>query len=182
MCHYVTAVLPRTADLLSLVEIAGRHSRNLEPLRNPSIEDRLKPGERHYLTTHGHCDCGTPLGTLDRDEAIRDRRRKATDARERRLRREGWSEAKIDRWRKEKEQHPSKSMQQGSVDDWLALLREMLGSGATPFIGLLLHWYDGPLDGRIEVRGREVVRLADLDEDALGRMKEDILYEFRARD
>ena len=54
MCHYVTALLPGSADHGSMAAIADRHGRNLEPVRNPSIEDHLKPGERYFLTTRGH--------------------------------------------------------------------------------------------------------------------------------
>jgi len=40
-----------------------RHGRAAMPLDNPSIREVLRDGERQYLTTRGHCDCGTILAT-----------------------------------------------------------------------------------------------------------------------
>ncbi|MEN9935383.1 MAG: hypothetical protein RLZZ387_1962 [Chloroflexota bacterium] len=58
--------------------------------------------------------------------------------------------------------------------DWEDLLKDMLGH--TSFVGLLLHWYSGSIDGRIELQGRQPVKVSA---ESLGRMQEDVLYEFR---
>lgn len=64
MCHYITASLPGSADHAALDALARGYGRQFKPLSNPDIEAQLQPGERYFITTLGHCDCGTPLGAL----------------------------------------------------------------------------------------------------------------------
>ena len=52
----------------------------------------------------------------------------------------------------------------------------MLNSRQTPFVVLLLHRYSGPIEERIELQGREDVKVST---ETLGRMREDVLYEFQ---
>ena len=179
MCHFITAVLPGSSDHTLLASVAEKHGRNLKPQRNPSIEEQLNAGERYFLTTRGHCDCGTDLGVLRRQEKSLERRETQAKGQEEKLRREGWSEAKIARWSEQKAQHLAKPLTAPAATDWDELLKEMLKSGRTPFVALLLHWYDGPLEGRIQLKGREAVKADDLTPEILGRMKEDVLYEFQ---
>lgn len=176
MCHFITAVLPGCANQSALAEIAARHGRALEPQRNPSVEEQLNPGEHYFLTTQGHCDCGTTLGALARSESTHERRRSAAENDESKLRRKGWSDAKIKRWKEQKAEHLAKPKQTPEATDWEAFLKEMLNSRQTPFICLLLHWYTGPIEGRIELQGREVVNVSA---ESLGRMREDVLYQFQ---
>lgn len=176
MCHFITAVLPGSANHAALAEIAARHGRALKPQRNPSVEEHLKSGEHYFLTTQGHCDCGTALGALGRAESKLERRKSAADNEESKLRRKGWSEAKIKRWKEQKSEHLAKPKSTPEATDWEDFLKELLSSRQTPFVGLLLHWYSGPIEGRIELQGREA---ANLSAEILGRMQEDVLYEFR---
>lgn len=183
MCHFVTAVLPREAPVSELDAIARRHHRRLQPQANPSIEAELRPGERYFLTTSGHCDCGTPLGAL-----ARGRMKKPLDCEgeAKRLRALGWGETKISRWLAQKAQAAERNAfvrhAEGTLamDEWLQFLTDVLGSKLTPYIGILLHWYDGPLTGRLQLQGREVVGLSDVTVDTLARLKEDVIYEFRS--
>ena len=179
MCHYITAVLPGSADLTSLAAVADRYGRNLTPLKNPGIEEQLKGGERYFLTTRGHCDCGTALGALGRQEKQFNRRNNSVETEEDKLRRKGWSESKISRWKEQKSQHLANPPKSADPTDWEHLLTEMLKSGKTPFVGILLHFYNGSIEGRIELQGREVIKIKNLSPEALGRLEEDVLYEFR---
>ncbi len=176
MCHFITAVLPRSANHSALAEIAARHGRALKPQRNPSVEEHLKPGEHYFLTTKCHCDCGTTLGALRRAESKFERRKSAAEKEESKLRRKGWSEAKIKRWKEQKAEHLAKLKSTQDATDWEDLLRDMLNSRQTPFVGLLLHWYSSSIEERIELQGREDVKVSA---ETLGRMREDVLYEFQ---
>jgi hypothetical protein len=69
MCYYITAVLPLSANQVALAAIAHKYGRRLQPLTNPSIEAQLQAGEKYFVTTVGHCDCGTALGALAREYA-----------------------------------------------------------------------------------------------------------------
>ena len=176
LCHFITAVLPRSANHAALAEIAAKYRRALDPQSKASIEGQLQPGELYFLTTQGHCDCGTALGALRRSDTELERRNRND---EQKLRRKGWSEVKITRWKEHKAEHPSKPQTVFDATDWEKLLKEMLSSRHTAFVGLLLHWYEGPIDGRIQLKGRERIKMADLTADVLGRMREDVLYEFQ---
>ena len=145
------------------------------------MELQLKPGERYFVTTAGHCDCGTPLGAFnarhDRDDRI---------SKERKLRLKGWSEAKIARALDQHDAHEAKEHEsrlatlESGLAEWLNLVLAWLDSGATPYIGLLLHYYDGPIDAGFTLQGREVKARVAVDTSTLGHIKEDALYEFRA--
>ncbi|KRC35054.1 MULTISPECIES: hypothetical protein [unclassified Lysobacter] len=182
MCRFITATLPIAADIAALDAIARRHGRQLQPMANASIERQIGPGFRYFLTTLGHCDCGTPLG---RRAPERSRREPDPAEAAQRLRRKGWSEAKIERAQAQQQ------AKRGAVDEvdavaarealavWVAFLGEVLAYGSNARIGLLLHDYDGALSADIALLDREAVPRQALSVDLLERMREDVLYEFR---
>ncbi|QSX73505.1 hypothetical protein HIV01_009530 [Lysobacter arenosi] len=181
MCHYVTAVLPKHADHDHLDGIARKHGRQFRRLSNPSIEAQIEPDEQYFITTVGHCDCGTPLGALAQGSTG------APDwlVLEQRLLKRGWSKAKVARSIAQKQDDfltaaaSSASTNLKEVASWLDFIGAVLGSGRTSHLGLLLHMYSGSIESRIELAGREVVRASGLTADVLGNMKEDVLYVFR---
>lgn len=154
----------------------ARHGRALKPQSNPVLEAQLLPGERLLLTGAGHCDCGTALGAIERNAALLKRRRRSEERKEAALRRRGWSEARIRRWRHQREIPGSGHDPQAGLIDWERLLTALLSQPRTPYVGLLLHWYDGGGDEPIALRGRETLPLGA---ESLGRMREDVLAIFR---
>lgn len=184
MCHYITAVLPATANHSAVEALFHLGQRKLDAQKNASISSQLRPGECYYVTTRGNCDCGTPLGELARAESGSEAF--DPDAQGKKLRRKGWSEARISRWLKQKEDQLASAAQTlpagGSLgtEAWRALITDVLRSGNTPYVCLLLHWYSGPVSGRIQLSGREVIDHQELTSERLARMREDVLYEFRA--
>lgn len=130
------------------------------------------------MTTVGPCDCGTGLGALWREEANLAQRKSAAEREEERLRKQGWSETKIARWKAEKFKGLSTAKTKAAAGEWELLIRELLASGSARYVCLLLHFYNGPISESIKLDGRERVSLAGLSSEALGRMKEDRLYEF----
>lgn len=177
MCHFISAVLPSSADLSALVGVMARHGRALKPQINPVLGAQLQAGEQLLLTTAGHCDCGTPLGALERNAASLERRRRSSERKEATLRRRGWSEARIRRWREQQQSHRSGVHQQAGVTDWERLLTDMLRERHTPYVGLLLHWYGEGADEPIALQGRDTLPLCM---ESLGRLREDVLAIFRA--
>ncbi len=181
MCHYITAVLPKTADHRELDAIARTHGRQFRPLSNPSIEAQIGTDEAYFMTTLGHCDCGTPLGSL----AYRAARTPDWPAQEQRLLKKGWSKTKVARALAQKEDYfrasadASAKSNLEAVTSWLNLISAVLDSSKATHLGLLLHMYSGSVESRIDLAGRETVRGAILTEDFLGNMKEDVLYVFR---
>ena len=63
----------------------------------------------------------------------------------------GWSETKISRWLAQKQAVNARddrvrsTRENPHTDDWKALIEEALDSRLTPYIGILLHLYSGPL-------------------------------------
>ncbi len=132
MCRYISADLPGSADLSALAGVLARHGRALKLQRNPALEAQLRPGEQLLLTTAGHCDCGTALGALERNAAGLERRRRSLDRKEVTLRRRGWSEARIRRWRNQQQTHGPGLRLQAGMTDWERLLSDMLRQPGTP--------------------------------------------------
>lgn len=181
MCHFITAVLPASSDIAALSAVAEKHGRRLLPQDNPSVQRKLKAGENCFLTTAGHCDCGTPLGAHTASTAD------DTQAQVRKLRLKGWSETKISRWREQRGEHQAQKAaaariaSETGIAQWQAFLSEALARNDTPYLCLLIHMYDGALDRDMELLpDRQAVRLRDADVVFLDAMSEDVLYEFRA--
>lgn len=172
MCRFVTATLPADADHAALAAIAQRHGRRLLPISNPSIDRQIGPGLRHYLTTPGHCDCDVLIGRRLRERA------KDTDAAIQRLRRKGWSEAKIERALAQQQGKRAQRVVE-STAPWLAFTRDMLSQTKNTQMGLLMHHYSGALDADIVLSARESLPLPMLSEELLEGLCEDVLYEFR---
>ena len=146
MCHYITAVLPKSADHDRLDAIARHHGRQFRPLHSPSIEAQIQPDEQYFLTTAGHCDCGTPLGAVARGH------RGAPDwhALERRLIRKGWSKGKVARSISQKQEDHRLAADASAADsrtqlsDWVDFIGAVLATGKVSHLGLLLHMSPGP--------------------------------------
>ncbi len=187
MCHFITATLPANARLDSLRLLAREHALALTEAHNPHVASQLQPNELYYLTTLGSCDCGTALGSQVRY----DRRSHAKEPTEREistLRRRGWSETKLERWRLQHSLTAARNSRGQRVHskgrsleagNWQQFITEVLASGSTAFIGLLLHWYHGSIDGeRIQIQQRRIIRQTDVTPDLLLRLSEDELYVF----
>lgn len=116
------------------------------------MEAQLQPGQRLLLTTAGHCDCGTALGAFERKAALLERRRRSDERKEASLRRRGWGESRIQRWRNQQQKISSGHDPQAGLIDWERLLIDMLSQPRTPYVGLLLHWYGGVSTSRSPCR------------------------------
>lgn len=180
MCHFVTAALPAAADAAALDAVARRHGRRLQPLHSPGVQAQLGADLRYYLTTPGHCDCGTALGAQARRSPGRDA---AEDAR--RLRRKGWSEGKIGRalaqrqQQRESDEAVRANGAQQELETWRAFIAEALSAREATSFGLLLHHYHGALDAEFTLQGRQTLTLEDATPQRLGELREDVLYLFR---
>ena len=103
------------------------------------------------------------------------------------FRKQGWSEAKIQRWLEQKEQTKERHRREDEVlangggpevDRWIEFLDDLIRCGPSSRFGLLLHWYGGSVEGeRIKIKRRERVKLSELNPERLMRIEEDVLYE-----
>ena len=183
MCHYITASLPHDVELKSVIPIFESHKLGFELISNPHVAEQLDPQDWYILTSRKHCDCGTALGSLNHQGAAK---KSSYDRELMKFRKQGWSEAKIQRWLEQKEQTKERHQREDEarakgggpeLDRWIEFLNDLI-SGPSPRFGLLLHWYRGSIDGeRIKIKRRERVRLSEVNPERLMKIEEDVLYE-----
>lgn len=186
MCQFITALLPADADLKAVATIFDKHKVGFKQIDNPHLFAQVTPGDVYILTTRSRCDCGTPLGSLAEGKRPKQPR---LDNEVGKLRKQGWSESKIERWLEQKGQAEDKQEREQEVyvenatrrlEHWIRFLSDLLRSGHTSRVSLLLLW-NGLQDGRISLEGEERVPLANLNADLLLRMKENVVYTFTSR-
>ena len=168
MCDFINLVLPAQADIDALRLIVERHGRVLEPNPEARVARELGADERAYLTTR-ICDCGTRLAARRVRSREHDEDRAAA-----RLRRDGWSEAKIRRWREQRSEAVVRRSEarahsrQDEVAMWIALIGELLDAKVA-HVGLLVHWATDSIQrGPVLPRGRlNVETMASLEKNVL---------------
>ena len=181
MCYYITAVLPSGTSRSDAQAIAERHGRSFTPIENPGVQSQLRSGELYCLTTAGHCDCETSLGVLTRK---RSPHQSQTALKTKKLAALGWSNVKMERAMSQSAQSQERSAArakrsaEADIEAWIPFIQEMRSARA-PYIGLLLHFYDGALSQNIQFKDRILVSSASQAREVLPRMAEDTLYEFR---
>jgi len=178
MCFFVTAVLPPGTAPASLAGIFASAAMTCVALPNPKVVG-LEPGEVWASTTCGRCDCGTVIGSVLRAPSSAQ-----VDARDlAKLRKKGWSEARIGRWVAEKDKARAKLERIGprpGAEEAASAIVEALRTALTvvDYVGLVLHLYRGSTASeRITLRERRAVRAADLGEDDVRSLPEDVVLQ-----
>ena len=161
-------------------------------ISNESVIAQLKRGETYHRVTRRMCDCGTALGSMAAPNLVEEDPGDAVGRKIRKLQSKGWSKSKIDRWLVQHDETVSRkdqrakerevmSREQGTpdVEWWLSILKEVIDSGKTTSVGLLIHWYSGRLESeRIQIHERSETSIDDTSPELLLNMKHDTLYEF----
>ncbi len=148
MCTFNTLLLPASASLAQVNEVARETLRQtFEAQGNASIEAAAGPDARSFVRTGG-CDCGAGLAKLARPVDAGPMERGL-----RKLRAEGWSEAKIERWKAQRAATQDKREAlasrrhdgvRASAEAWAELVRRILEQGV-PWVGLFTHDYHGSI-------------------------------------
>lgn len=192
MCDYITAILAAGTDLDGLEPILKRHHLDFSLIPNENVTSQLKPGESYHHATRSVCDCGTALGSLAASGETRGDSDRALSRKVRKLESKGWSRSKIDRWIAQKnwteakrertayhQEQWTREHYTADAERWLAILNEMLNSGKTRAVGLLIHWYSGRLESeRIHIKKRDKTRVRDASPEMMLHLEHDVLYEF----
>lgn len=63
----------------------------------------------------------------------------------------------------------------GDLDDWANIIRDLRTGAGLGYVGLLLHWYGGPLSERIDAT-RKKLQFDEHLRAGLGAIEEDVLY------
>ncbi|MEQ1513028.1 MAG: hypothetical protein ABL934_10160 [Lysobacteraceae bacterium] len=182
MCRFITAILPKAADIAEASAVFREHGRACHVYVSASLAAQIGNAESICHTTAGHCDCGTPLGSTATGAASDDRGTREIEVA--RLRRKGWSESKIARMLVQRDEAGARPRAPGqgqtSLGEWCALIHAVLASPRITYVGLLIHEYRGDInDEEVALQGRQTVRAKDLDEATLASMRDDTIYEFR---
>ena len=192
MCDYITATLPAGADLVGLMPIVKRYHLDFTPIPNENVIAQLQPVETYHNATGSKCDCGTGLGSIAAAHETKGESGRAVARKVRKLQSKGWSKTKIDRWLAQNEEtqlnrqrvaaHREQWYREQYTSDaerWLGIVSEMLESGKTLSVGLLIHWYSRKLESeRIKLKKRCRASIADVSPEFMLQMEHDVLYEF----
>ena len=144
MCHFITLIVP-TDNVEAVRAVMDRHGRAATAIDNPSLQSVLREGEHQFLTTRGHCDCGTILAPRhDTAEAMEERFAKDVS----RWKRKGWSETKIARAiddQRKADARPKGSAGGDSLELWNSVLHDLGDELDLPYAGLFVRFYSGDI-------------------------------------
>ncbi|MGF7147676.1 hypothetical protein FHS96_001285 [Sphingomonas zeicaulis] len=171
MCRFITLIVP-SAEADAVRGMMEQHGRTAAPLDNPSVRRVLREGERQYLTTRRHCDCGTVLAQRY-DSAQAAEEKIARDIH--RWKRKGWSDAKIARAIEDQRRADARPSG-GDVDSielWNAILADLGKALHLPYAGLFLRFYSSAISTEVFDATRREIRKDMSRLEALGSMRHD---------
>jgi len=183
MCTFITGVLPSSERLSEIKTVGSSLGFYFQPVENDHVQAQLRRGEVYVRITRNRCDCDTILGSC-RPSSNPDNDSHKKEREIEKLRRKGWSEAKVaqhlfQKGNSQKEKHAVETESRlPFAETWTNNLKRLIESGVVMQLGILLHWYSGPLSGRITIRQRKTVSLTVMDPRFLLELEDDVLYDF----
>jgi len=173
MCHLITLIIP-SLDQGRLKGILKAQGRVAVPVHNPSLAAKLDTGETQFLTTR-NCDCGTVFAPSEEAAEQDDVAEIA------RLRKRGWSEAKIERSLASRNHAQAMGRKPGvdSLAMWADVLHALLSDPKVERVGLFLHFYAGAVEAEALRPGLRLARKGEAIEEALRTFREDEILIFR---
>lgn len=170
MCRFNAVLVPSDVPLDELGRVAVRHGLGWKPLPHPPVQDGDVVDGTLVLTTASSCDCGSLLGATARPS------RKGPNRKAERLRRKGWSEAKVRAWL-ETQAEPSRGSDAAELETWRTFIEAALAQGGVWSLGVVLRVFSGHVEEEeVELKGSESAQLAHVTPDWLGGLKDDVLY------
>jgi hypothetical protein len=180
MCTFISATVNEDTDrglLMAALEAAGFKFEEVP------VPKQMPPGRQYLAHMSGHCDCGTAIGAARRKETF-----PYTYADVEKLRRQGWSEGKINRWTQQKidaaaknersEQDRLQSVSQ-ELRDWCELIRKVLTTPTVKRFGIMHDFYSsGPGYEDLPLTVEAPGPIAELEEGVLFRLPEGTLIEW----
>jgi hypothetical protein len=168
VCWFVRLVLPSEAAVEKLRPALGQHGLQFDRIAADGIV--VRPGELVGRATRGHCDCATELGA----ETHQNHQQKIAA-----LRRKGWSEARIERWRAETTRAAARPRpSDGTTPDlasWVAFLRQVSADRQVSYVGLLIQWNSDA------VTAEATHPVSEAGEGFLSSMSREVLYRLAVR-
>jgi hypothetical protein len=184
MCHYITGTISGEVTVQELNSVGQEFGLQFETCPNEFVQKQLKSGESYIWKRCKYCDCGTPLGTLNAKNIKRTKG--ISEAEIEKLKRKGWSEAKIQRFlndKNKKEEQNDKDLEQmklsaeNGVQEWIDFCKKLFETVPIDTFGILLHWYErGISNERITLNGRTLIDRSELAAKKMLEIEEDMLY------
>ncbi len=187
MCTFITAVLPKSVDVVGRRDLINGLHVAFTPTYNKFIMAQLDPNSACYLTGH-MCDCGTVLGCLQSGDA------RSSDHDQRRarkikaLRKKGWSQTKIELWlsekhkmieREDRKKRDTRKEREDEAARWIRFVQDVLHETDATYLGILLHEFRGFVETeRWKIADRVECSLPELDGAYLMNMQEDVFHKF----
>jgi hypothetical protein len=184
MCFYITATLPKEANIEELKSLFDKFNMAFVPINNEYVISQLRPNELYFRATKNYCDCDTILGmnntSIEYDKLLKSKKVK-------KLKKKNWSNEQIDKWIKKKIKtiKPHKITTKSSAEveqetnNWINFIREILKIDSIKRLGILKHWYTQSLSiEKISVRKSNRIKITELSSELLHKFEEDVLYEF----
>lgn len=176
MCFFISIVV-KGGDAKAIDLALRRHGRQATPFDNASMRNALQPDENHFLTTVGHCDCGTALSPTEYESGRLNSQKSKHVAK---LKKKGWSGTKIERWiadrtkadERAEERHQLNA--QDSLELWTHIIDDVISVAGVHQAGILLHFYSGNLEDEVIEPRRKSVSIHDF-ASQLRKIKEDQL-------
>lgn len=181
MCIFITAIVPSETPIPVLSGICEKHGFSVQEMNNSSLATFV-PGSFQFLPIGGMCNCGTALRRIDSDD-VRNPHDLTHEIEK--LKQKGWSGAKIQRWKAEKERAANSKREsketgrQEELRSWEGLIKELLSSRVVDQFNLIYHMYGGSVDDeRIGVQRLETIVLNKVNTERLAQLDKDVLYRF----
>jgi hypothetical protein len=174
VCQYITLIV--RGETTHVASALWRHGRRATGINNPSVRRVLGDQEEQFLTTAGHCDCGTVLASAPAHSAD-------YEIEAERLREKGWPEAKIERRLRDRDGADERP--EGEPTDsfryWAGVLHDVIAAKGVTAAGLIVHRYLGSVADESFSLSRREIPLGGSLESELGRLCEDELLLVRRR-
>ena len=175
MCQYITITLPRETRLDEVQSLFDRFEMSQHLIHNAHLQSQIESDYYYINTTSRMCDCDSLIAS--NAQHLNEKEKYASDIKRKKKR--GWSDTKISRWIKQKENSGRNEELKQDNERWQQFLKELLTIDQIGKVGVLIHWYDlGLEDELIDLREKRKIKFSDLSEDTLENLEYDILYEF----
>ncbi len=183
MCYFITNIIPAKIDQQKADVIIKEYGFQYQSIINPFVAKQLNSDMVYVRLRRSLCDCGTALGSripLDRTEFEDEIMKKVAM-----FKKKGWSQSKIERWKAQKieanEKVESKLAGVNGSESarWISFIKKLRQDAGANFVGIMLHFYTGGLiDERISINETVKMKIDEVDEEYITKMKEDVLYVF----
>ena len=184
MCHYITGIISGKVTVQELNSVGQEFGLKFETCPNEFVQKQLENGESYIWKHCNYCDCGTLLGSLN-EKNIK-RTKNVSELEIGKLKRKGWSEAKIQRFlndKNKKAEQNDKDLEQrklsseNGIQEWVDFCKKIFETIPINTFGILLHWYKrGISNERIMLNERILIGKSELTAKKLLEIEEDTLY------